>query len=220
MGDTIWDGITRSATLRPEAAAQRHQLADAAKAYNWNSVLSLLAQNPELVNVTRPDGQSLYTSLHQAAHGGAPEQVVNRLVELGAWRTLRTAQDERAVDIARRKGHGALVPLLEPTLRRTVALEALQAIQRHLHALVVERAGASVQEHALRLPELEPLLELDKPKYYFAIPGMCGGFAYRLETVADDPVLITESWSRVVEGSGQRHLVSPHGSLLLAQGFI
>src|SRR5207237_165570 len=86
---TLWDGITKPETLMPEAAALRHQLADAARAYDWPRVLGILAEHPEWVNASRPGGRSLFAPLHQAAHGGAPAAVVERLLALGAWRSLR-----------------------------------------------------------------------------------------------------------------------------------
>lgn len=67
----------------------------------------------------------------------------------------------------------------------------------------------------LRLPELEPLQELERPTMWFPVPGMYGGFSYELSTVSDALVLISTSWSRVM-GGGQCHMVSPYGSLLLA----
>jgi hypothetical protein len=99
-------------------------------------------------------------------------------------------------------------------------LEAIQQIQQHFHAAIRERADQFVQEHALRLLELEPLLEMAEPKLWFAVPGMYGGFHFWLGQIAGDPLLITDSWCRVVGGSGQRHLISPFGSLLLAEGFV
>lgn len=79
-------------------------MADAAKAYDWAAALALLVKHPSLVNTPRPGGQSRYSALHQAAHGGAPANAVERLLAPGAWRTLRTSQGERAVDIAQSKG--------------------------------------------------------------------------------------------------------------------
>jgi hypothetical protein len=216
----VWDGITLLETLRDEAAAVRQQLADSAKAYDWSAVLALLARHRDLVNVTRPGGHSLYTVLHQAAHGGAPPNVVEQLLALGAWRTLRAAQGERPVDIAERRGHSHLLGLLTPVLQREVPPDLLQAIQRHFHAVIRERAEEMVREHALRLPELEPLLEMSEPKLWFPVPGMYGGFSFWLDQIAGDPVLVAESWCRVVGGSGQRHLISPYGSLLVAEGFV
>jgi hypothetical protein len=220
MSDPVWDGVTRAETLNPQAAAARHRLADAAKIYDWDTVLALLGQDNQLINTTRPGGQSRYTVLHQAAHGGAPASVIEELLRLGTWRTLRTAQGERPLDIAVRLGHVHLRELLTPVLQHNGAMEALQSIQQHFHAVIRERADQYVQEHALRLPELEPLLELAEPRLWFAIPGMYGGFHFWLDQIVDDPVLIAESWCRVVGGSGQRHLISPHGSLLLAEGFV
>lgn len=56
--------------------AIRHQLADAAKVYNWKKTLELLKDHPDLINSTRPGGESLYTPLHQAAHENAPPDVI------------------------------------------------------------------------------------------------------------------------------------------------
>jgi hypothetical protein len=220
MSVSVWDGVTLAGTLKPEEAERRQRLADAAKAYDWQAVLALLAQHSQLINSTRPGGSSLYSVLHQAAHGGAPAGVVEQLLSLGAWRTLRTAQGERPLDIAERQGHTHLRGLLEPVLRHDVPLEALQQIQQHFHAVIRERADQFVREHALRLPELEPLLEMADPKLWFAVPGMYGGFHFWLDKIAGDAVLIAESWCRVVGGSGQRHLISRYGSLLIAEGFV
>ena len=220
MDEPVWDGITRVETLTAAGAASRHALADRAKEYDWVAVLAALTEQPQLVNSTRPGGQARYTVLHQAAHGDAPRDVVEQLLARGAWRTSRDARGDRPVDIARQLGHDALLPVLEPLLVHDVPLDTLQEMQRHFHAVIRERAEKLVREHALRRPELEPLLELPTPRLWFAVPGMYGGFAFWLERVGGSPVLIVESWNRVVEGSGQRHLISPHGQLLLEEGFV
>ena len=220
MIDPAWDGVARAETLSPQAPAARHQLANAAKAYEWQSVLALLAEHNELINSTRPGGSSLYTVLHQAAHGGAPAEIVEQLLTIGAWRTLRTAHGDRPIDIAERRGHAHLRKPLEPALKHDVPLDMLQLIQQHFHAVIRERADQFLRDHALRLPELEPLLEMVEPKLWFAIPGMYGGFHFWLDQIAGEPVLMTESWCRVEDGSGQRHVISPFGNLLIAEGFV
>ena len=73
---------------------------------------------------------------------------------------------------------------------------------------------------AARRTVLDRLLEMTAPKLWFAVPGMYGGFHFWLDQIAGDAVLIAESWCRMVEGSGQRHLISPYGSLLIAEGFV
>jgi hypothetical protein len=49
---------------------------------------------------------------------------------------------------------------------------------------------------------------------------MYGGFYYRLDAAGVDAKLISESWSRVVGGSGQRHEVTSEGSRLVDEGFV
>lgn len=217
MSEVIWDGVTRAETLGSAATARQH-LAERARGYDWSSVLAILSAHPEWINSIRPGSSSLYTVLHQAAHGGAPLEVVQQLLARGAWRTLRNAKGERAVDIARHRGHGHLTLVLEPVIKHHVPAGELKQIQQHFHSLIQGRAGDLVREHALRLPELEVLLEMQTPKLWFPVPGMYGGFRIWLERVNGSYLLVTES--QVSGGSGQRQIVSPHGSLLIAEGFV
>lgn len=48
---------------------------------------------------------------------------------------------------------------------------------------------------------------------------MYGGFAYWLAYDGENAKLITESWSRVVSGSGRRHEITARGSTLVEEGF-
>ncbi len=196
------------------------QLAADAKAYRWPEVLVTLGEHQELINSTRPDGFARYTPLHQAAHGGAPTLVIEQLLGMGAWRTIRNARGERPVDVAVRRGYSELMPLLTPVLQTDVPIDVLNEIQRHFHAVIRGRAGELVDNQSLRLPELEPLLELAVPRIWFPIPGMYGGFSYWLDKVSGNPVIVTNSWWRIVGGSGECHVVSPHGSLLVSKGFV
>ena len=82
------------------------------------------------VNVTRPNGRALYTPLHQAAHGNAPVKVVQQIIAMGAWRTLKNADGERPIDIAKRKKDQHLIQLLEPVYKTRVPLDLLQNIQQ------------------------------------------------------------------------------------------
>ena len=218
--DIVWDGITRMETLNEWAATARTALADSARAYNWPRVFELLSEQKEFVNTCRPGGKSLFALLHQAADAGAPPEVVHRLIEMGAWRTLQSSRGERPVDVAERKGHSQLREGLEPVLNRQVPIGVLLRIQSHFHEVIRSRAERLVVEHALRLPELEPLLELERPEMWFAVPGMYGGFRYRLESAGVEARLVSESWCRVVDGSGQRHEITSEGSRLVEEGFV
>jgi len=183
-------------------------------------VFELLSEHEELVNTTRPGGASLYTPLHQAAHGGAPVEVALRLIGMLAWRTLQNVRGERPVDVAERQGHRHLLGVLAPEYKHHVPLGVLLKVQAHFHAVIRGRSERFVQEHGLRLPELEPLLELDRPHMWFPVPGMYGGFSYRLEVGGVEAKLVSESWCRVVDGSGQRHEITSAGSQLVEEGFV
>ena len=90
------------ATLRKsdkDEAMVIHQLADAARAYNWQKVFEISDRHPDLINATRPGGKLQYTPLHQAAHGNASPEVIQKLLALGASLTLRNAENERAIAI-------------------------------------------------------------------------------------------------------------------------
>jgi len=98
--------------------------------------------------------------------------------------------------------------------------ETLLTIQRHFHALIHKRAGSFIEEQNTALPELAPLLTSQEHQTWFAIPGMYGGFNYWLEGEGEQSRLITESWSRVAEGSGQRHEITAEGFRLMEEGFV
>jgi len=104
---------------------------------------------------------------------------------------------------------------------KEVPKDILLAIQKHFHSVIRGRASDLIDEHNVVLPELALLLNSDKPKKaWLPIPGMYGGFSYWLEGEGEQTTLITESWCRVVEGSGQRHKITAEGSQLVAQGFV
>jgi hypothetical protein len=135
-----------------------------------------------------------------AAYGGAPLEVVVKLLRLGAWRTLQNARGERPVDVAERQGHQHLLGTLTPVLQRRVPIGVLLKIQSHFHDVIRGRAvEGNLQLDALRLPELEHLLEIGTgaEPVWFAVPGMYGGFAYSLRTDGVEAALVSESWCRV-----------------------
>jgi hypothetical protein len=216
----LWDGMTQPETINESSLQSRIELADAAKAGDWTKVLTVLESDSSLINVCRPGGKSLFAPIHQAAYCGAPESVVQRLIDAGAWRTLQNSRGERAVDVAQRRGHAHLFQLLEPVIKHRVPMGVLLKVQSNFHEVIRGRVDELVQQHQLRLPELEPLFELDTAEMWFPVPGMYGGFSYRLETFGVDANLVAESWCRVSEGSGQRHQITSRGSQLVAEGFV
>lgn len=218
--DIIWNGVTRSEALSEDGKNARIRLAEAAKSYDWSTVFEILSKCGELVNCCRLNGNSMYAPLHQAAHAGASSDIVARLIGLGAWRTLQNARGERAVDVAERVGHNQLREALYPVLKHEVPVGVLLKIQANFHDVIRGRIDRELPSHDLRLPELEPLLELQRPQMWFPVPGMYGGFSYRLESAGVDAKLVVESLCRVVAGSGQRHEITSQGSRLVEKGFV
>jgi len=216
----IWEGITTSSTLKAPELAIRHNLANAAKMYQWDEVFKILDSHPSLVNSWRPDGQSLFTALHQAAHAGASEYVIKELIKRGAWRSLKNAHQERPVDIAKNKRHRQLIRLLTPKRHIKIKSETIAQLEQHYHSLIKQRVAKLIAKESLRLPPLSILLELVKPEMWFPVPGMYGGFEYQLRMDDTESYLIVLSWMRIVEGSGQRHKISPQGIELIETGFV
>ena len=223
---SIWDGVTTSQPLNKEVVRIRHQLADAAKIFDWNTVFSIVEEyssrilRSNLINATRLNSNSLYTPLHQAAYEGAKLEIVEELLAMGAWRTITNRNGEKPLDIAKSKGHVHLYSILEPVYKRQVGLDTLNRIQIHFHATIQHRIRHLLKKYPLRLPELVVMLELEKPFMRFYVPGMYGGFHYILEGEGKNIKLLSESYCRVAEGSGQRHQITANGSKLIEQGFI
>jgi hypothetical protein len=217
MAVQTWDGIIRRATSPGWAVGARIDLAVAAEAHDWWTVFDLIRQHPHFVNSSRPDEASWFTALHQAADGGVVPEITNRLVAEGAWRGLRTSAGERPVDVARRRGHDHLLAALEPPRRTDIDADLLAALEKQFHELIHQRMQEFEVTHELRLPELEVLVELAKPELWFPIPGMNGGFHFRLDFSTSAPRLICASWSRRVSGSEEHHEITESGVRTVAR---
>jgi hypothetical protein len=93
-------------------------------------------------------------------------------------------------------------------------------VQAHFHALIRARAGEAVRASGVTLPALGADAGTQDDPAWFPIEGMHGGFKYWWDPSSKRLRLMTESWSRVVAGSGQLHEVTAGGSLLLGEGFV
>lgn len=208
-----WFGVTMRTSYNQWALDLSDQLANASRAGSWLTVFDLLLEHPEWINSSRVGGRG-YTPLHQAAWHGADGRIVAKLIELGGWRTSRTAEGERPMDIAARRGHHHLRNALTPVIHQPVPAGTLRSIRTHFHKLIPDQvmtiAGRDlVAEHQLRMPELEPLTEQLNPECHFVVPGMYGGFTYRLEASG----LMVRSWSRM-GGDTYEHHVDERGPRL------
>ena len=101
----------------------------------------------------------------------------------------------------------------------TVDDRDLARIRELFHGLIRSRAREGRLPVPRRLPAINALKPGDEPKW-FAVPGMYGGFSYRLLVQGKDVQLVTESWCRVVHGSGMRHVITPTQVILQEKGFV
>ncbi|MBL1080118.1 ankyrin repeat domain-containing protein [Nocardia sp. 2] len=162
------------------------------------------------------------TPLHHAASHGAPADVVQHLIQLGAWRSLRDTNGDTPLELAAQRGHRHLYELLTPLTHHHFPAADLAQLDHILHAVIVGRAHHLVRRARLRLPQLEPLTELEspQPQMWCPVPGMYGGFDIVLQTTTGHTELLVESWSRVNGGSGREHHVTTTGYRVISQGFV
>jgi hypothetical protein len=99
-------------------------------------------------------------------------------------------------------------------------IDELEIIQSLFHDLIRSRTGKLVDEQDLELPFISENLLFREECQYFPIPGMYGGFSYKLLLDNGNLKLDISSWSRIVGGSGQRHIITRNGCNLIEKGFI
>ncbi|WP_073480895.1 ankyrin repeat domain-containing protein [Streptoalloteichus hindustanus] len=215
MRQVEWEGVTDRSDFLPGHVSQIDRLANAARNARWAEVLDLLAKTPNAVNRPRIGGTSGYTVLHHAAWNGAPPDVVRRLLDLGAWRRLRSTRGQLPVDLAARRGHAHLIDLLRPAPAHPVADDVLAALEQRLHQLVTSRMAEFRITRVLRLPQVAPLTELVEPVMWFPVPGMYGGFAIELQ----GPELQVKSWCRVLGGSARTHRITARDMMMVESGW-
>ena len=59
--------------------------------------------------------------------------------------------------------------------------EILQEIQRNFHTVIMGRASKLINKYKIELPSLEMLQESMESSIWFPVPGMYGGFDFRLK---------------------------------------
>jgi len=221
QGARPWQGVLDTSVMADDLVRAGHHLADAAKAGNWSAVMKVLDQEWQwlVINQWRPGGTAWFTVLHQAAWHGAPTAVAAELLERGALRCLRDSKGRTAFDVAvEHHGSSALLDLLQPA-RSPLAPGKAAALDARLAELIDGRIKRRLfngnLRTVLRYPPVEILHELPGKRVWFPMPAKYG-FLIALQREA----LEVKSWCGLVAGSGQAHLVTPEGSVLVDQGFV
>lgn len=220
----LWTGFLDPATLKPAVVERSNRLADAAKAGRWPDVVAILGEPLVSPVQWRFGGDSWFAPLHQAAWHGAPLAVVEDLVARGALRTQRAHDGRTAYDVASDRGHAHLLEVLTPPPSpldsvRTAALDAGLALvidgRLNLTGGIASSYPKPLRE-TLRYPPVEVLHETEGERVWFPVPEMYGGFSVRLMR----GYLYVESWIRVVGGSGQAHVITHEGVVMVEEGFV
>ncbi|MDP7724194.1 ankyrin repeat domain-containing protein [Mycobacterium sp. TY814] len=234
----VWRGILDPDLLFDDAVSAGHELANAAKVADWSTVFELLDDDEQKVDVNwwRPGGTRWFTVLHQAAWHGAPNEVAAELIRRGALKSLTDARGRTACDIRRERDLKANDPkdiaaqkrkslvlrtryLKPPT--SLLALHQIRALNWHLAEVIDSRICGVLfdrrdPQRVLRYPPVEIMHEVPGQRIWFPVPGMYGGFDI---TLMQDH-LDVKSWCRVVDGSGQAHVVTTQGAILVDEGFV
>ena len=210
-----WNGITKSGIYSKDYEDSVQMLFRKLKNSEWNSVFELASSDANLVNCVRPGSDSYYTILHGAARIGAPTEVINKFIDLGAFKTMKTKSGETPFDLARKFGHDEIVNLLIPKINFECDFNTLKSIENNLHLLITKETEGLVYKHSLRLPDISILLEIrHDDRVYFSIPGMMGGVSFSLKCIDKKVVLEVQIESRMW-GGADYYEVSEVGSRLL-----
>ena len=211
-----WQGVLDPGVLNGDLVDHADRLADAARAGRWDAALDLVEKGTwSSANRWRIGGRSWFTPLHQAAWLGAPVDVAERLVRAGAWRSLRTADGDRPIDIAREHGHRHLLETLAVRDPSASDQRRFAAWDSHLADLIAERTRP-LEPVDFRPVPTELLVMEQLETLWVPYPGMYGGFSLSLHRGR----LFVESWSRVAGGSGQAHVITESGCVLVEEGFV
>ena len=194
--------------------------ADLGSTYQWPELLEFLKTRETLVNSCRlPVGKSscvdLCTPLHYAAKGGAPKDVFEELVKLGASKTLKNSSRETAYDVGKKNGLSEeilkVIDVPQDLLEKETEIEKMES---GLHKVILGRAKTAITESGQQLPQVAFLYEFGD--LWYPVSGMYGGF----HISTHDKGIQSVSFCRVVGGSGQRHVIDRQGKAkLVEEGF-
>ncbi len=112
------------------------------------------------------------------------------------------------------------VPELRPVNESLAHDPTVWRIQELFRGVIMSRVREGRLEVPRHMPRLSRNMLREKEVRWFPVPGMAGGFAYRMFLRGDVLELVAESWSRMADGSGMRHRITEKAALLEAEGFV
>lgn len=106
---------------RTERIELEHEFLDAAKAFSWDTVKTMLRETPDLINV-QPCGR--WTALHQAAYEGNAD-MAKELLALGASSSAMTRAGKSPLEVAKGGAKEALAAAAPPAEAAAAAGETV-----------------------------------------------------------------------------------------------
>lgn len=233
----VWFGVLDPSYMFDHAVSVGHRFADAAKVGDWSTVLNMLDDPSQQarINWWRPGGTAWFTVLHQAAWHGAPAGVADELIRRGALRSLTDSRGRTAYDVRCKRDTQANSPKgVAAQRRKSLVLRErclkpppsplrqsdISVLAKHLAGVIDSRIKGmdgygSDPQRVLRYPPVGIMHEVPGQELWFPVGGMYGGFHIKL--MGD--CLEVRSWCRIFGGSGQAHLVTREGAILVDEGF-
>jgi hypothetical protein len=215
-----WYGAISLKGMNYHLLSESKAIDQALAAGDWPSVIRVLEGSSDLVNAVFPKNRKQSTLLHMAAVGEASPYIVEELLRLGAFRTVKDASGLQAVEIAERAGADYLLTLLKPETNRNLEPERLSFIQEMFHGFLRTFMLAYKTPVPLRLPQLSVFTEVDRLRVWFPIPMMAGGCNFWIEEEERQSVLHAETWCRICDGSGMHHRITPFEITVIEEGFV
>lgn len=167
-----------------------------------------------------------WTFLHHAAYYNTPVSVLKVIKESGFVMSFKDFEGLTARDHIKSTCDISYKEFYKPSFKiKNFNTSKVNNIEKSFHAVINSRAKDLVQKHNLILPSIAVLLEeiVKENKYWYAVPGMYGGFTISFEFNSDKTdvdALVTSSWCRVVGGSGQTHRCTENNWTLTDEGFV
>ena len=211
-----WDGVTQSSIYNPNYIRARVKMFDDIHKSDWDAVLAACRDYNALTQFTELDSDEQYTLLHYAALNTVSEAIVHELIELGAYRSLPSADGKLPVDLLPSDIPDNIRDLLQPIPHEKISYELLGKLEAQFHQLLRENLGDLLEKNQLRLPPLAPLLETEILQGNFVVSGFYGGVVFKLILDEDVPYLVCHSSSRVIGYSGRLYKITANEAVLLS----
>ena len=206
--------------LRENVGEEHQKVADLGNTCQWQQLMEFLKTRKDLVNTCRlPVDKSssidLCTPLHYAAKGGAPKEVFEELVKMGASKTLKNNDRETAYDIAKKTNlSDEILEIIREPDELAERKSEIENMENGLHKVILGRCETLITENGQQLPQVAFLYEFKD--FWYPVPMMYGGF----HVIKHDDGIQTVSFCRVAGGSGERHVIDRKGNVeLVEDGF-